>query len=125
LLVGDNRNHIVTDDWSSHASGQLYKALWPQEPACREQYENGRQCGGCSFFAPFNADWGLCAHRRSRHYRETVFEHFTCPQYVPEGWGPHSFTEDKSFHCRSEGDRTEHWDRIGKTLDESDETGAF
>lgn len=107
-----NRNSIVTDRFSNPESEQLYHANWPDEPNIREQYENGGQCGGCSFFAPFNADFGLCAHPKSRHHLETVFEHFTCPAYIQEGWGPHSFSEDKDFHCRCEGEGSEYWDRI-------------
>jgi hypothetical protein len=45
-------------------------------------------------------DWGLCCHPRSRHFAETTFEHFTCPSQTPEGWGPHSFSDDPEFHCR-------------------------
>jgi len=72
-------------------SHQLYLARWLTEPAVRQRYESGEQCGGCAFFAPFNYDWGLCGHSASRHVTETVFEHFTCPEYEHEGWGPHSF----------------------------------
>ena len=103
--MSDNRNQLVTTTWSNSASEELYNAQWPGEPACQKQHFYGHQCGGCSFFAPFNADWGLCTFAKSRHYLETVFEHFTCPHYVHEGWGPHSFTEDASFHCRCEGER--------------------
>lgn len=101
--MGDNRNAIVTAAFSSAASEAVYRGMWPDEPATRERYENGEQCGGCSFFAPFDSDWGLCAHPESRHHLETVFEHFTCPAHVNEGWGPHSFTADAEFHCRCGG----------------------
>jgi hypothetical protein len=97
--VDENQNRIVTDQWSSRAARELYEAGWPEEPACREQYRQGRQCGGCSFYAELNVDWGLCLHRKSRHHLQTVFEHFTCPVQVPEGWGPHSFSEDPDCHC--------------------------
>lgn len=99
----DNCNHIVTNEFSSPASQKLYHAAWPDEPETRELYQDGRQCGGCSFFARFNTDWGLCAHPGSRHHLETVFEHFTCPAHVNEGWGPHSFTSDAEAHCRCGG----------------------
>ena len=95
-----NQNSIVTRRWSNPASESLYRNQWPDEPVCQEQYYYGRQCGGCSFFAAFNEDWGLCCSSSSRHHLETVFEHFTCPSYAHEGWGPHSFTDDPSFHCR-------------------------
>jgi hypothetical protein len=86
-----NRNTIVRDAWSSARSHQRYLEQWPDEPTVRTRYDNGEQCGGCAFFAPFNYDWGLCCHPASRHLTETVFEHFTCPAYEHEGWGPHSF----------------------------------
>ena len=87
-----NKNAITTDTWSNPSAKDLYTAQWPEEPETRAQYEEGRQCGGCAFFAPFNADWGLCCHRESRHHLETVFEHFTCPKQQEEGWGGHSFS---------------------------------
>ena len=91
-----NANKIVTDTWSNEKSRRLYELQWPDEPAIRAAYTDGSQCGGCSFFARFNADWGLCAHKDSRHYLETVFEHFSCANFVNEGWGPHSFSTDPS-----------------------------
>lgn len=88
-----NKNAIITDTWSNPSAKDLYDAAWPEEPETRAQYEEGRQCGGCAFYAPFNADWGLCCHSASRHHLETVFEHFTCPKQKEEGWGAHSFSE--------------------------------
>ena len=87
-----NENHIITDRWSNAESEGLYKQSWPAEPDVRAKYENGEQCGGCAFFAPFNFDYGLCCHNESRHFTETVFEHFTCPAYHVEGWEAHSFS---------------------------------
>ena len=99
-----NTNRIITDDWSNPDSARLFRRRWPDEPAVREQCEEAAlQCGGCSFFAKFNMDWGLCCHPASRHHLETVFEHFTCPSFVDEGWGPHSFTEHEEFHCKCGG----------------------
>src|SRR6185503_3028619 len=86
-----NQNHIITDTWSNPDSERLYRAEWPDEAEVRAQYYDGAQCGGCSFFAPFNLDYGLCCNSLSRHVLETVFEHFTCPRYLSEGWGAHSF----------------------------------
>jgi len=98
-----NANKVSTEAWSNPESAEVYAALWPKDPALRKQYEEGLQCGGCSFFAKFNMDWGLCCHAASPHHLETVFEHFTCPSFVNEGWGPHSFTEREEFHCRCAG----------------------
>ena len=89
-----NRNIIETETWSNPDSERLYLDHWPREPELYAQYEEGQQCGGCSFFAPFNFDYGLCCHPDSRHHLETVFEHFTCAVYVGEGWGAHSFTKE-------------------------------
>jgi hypothetical protein len=88
-----NQNHVITDRWSNEESRRLYEQRWPGEGKVLRQYENGNQCGGCSFFAPFNSDWGLCCHAKSRHHLETVFEHFTCESFVNEGWDAHSFRE--------------------------------
>jgi hypothetical protein len=97
-------NHIRTDGWSNPESRGLYEDGWPGEPDCRDRHARGDQCGGCTFFAPLNTDWGLCANPASRHHLETVFEHFTCPAQVPEGWGPHSFSADPCNHCRCGGE---------------------
>jgi hypothetical protein len=88
-----NDNRVRTSGFSCRASEKRFRAQWPDEPALRAQYLAGRQCGGCAFYAPFNEDWGLCCHDRSRHHLETVFEHFTCTQQVDEGWGAHSFCD--------------------------------
>ena len=87
-----NENHIVTTRFSNGDSERRYREDWPDEPELRLQAEEGGQCGGCGFFAPFNSDWGLCCNPKSRHLTETVFEHFTCSALVNEGWGSHSFT---------------------------------
>ncbi len=99
----DNSNAITTSEFSSATSQQVYKSKWPDEPATLALYRDGLQCGGCSFYAKFNGDWGLCTHAASRHHLETVFEHFTCPAHVNEGWGPHTFTTNVEFHCRCHG----------------------
>ncbi|QDV35712.1 hypothetical protein [Tautonia plasticadhaerens] len=99
-----NRNMIVTGGWSNDEARTLYEAGWPGEPEVRRRYKAGEQCGGCSYYAKFNSDWGLCCHPASRHRLETVFEHFTCPVQVNEGWGPHSFSDDLDFHCRCQGE---------------------
>jgi hypothetical protein len=99
-----NANKLLLDRFSNPDTAALYDARWPAEPHLAEQCRNGRQCGGCAFFAPLNKDWGLCCARSSRHFSETVFEHFTCPSQADEGWGPHSFTSDSEFMCRCQGE---------------------
>lgn len=88
-----NRNVIEYGKFSNSDSEELYDNKWPAEFSTRKKYESGLQCGGCSCYAPFNSDWGLCCHPNSRHQFETVFEHFTCPVQVNEGWEHHSFSE--------------------------------
>ncbi len=87
-----NANSIITGDWSNPDSEHLYRSHWPQEPEVAELYEEGQQCGGCAFYAVFNADFGLCCHAGSRHHLETVFEHFTCAVTVQGSWNTHSFS---------------------------------
>ncbi len=115
--MAGNRNVIITNGWSNPESERLYLSKWADEPVCQALCEDGRQCGGCSFFAAFDKDWGLCCHSDSRHHLETIFEHFTCPKYVHEGWGPHSFTTDASFHCRCGGEGSEYWDGISRIFE--------
>jgi hypothetical protein len=119
IILGENKNQIITDHWSNPASEALYKSQYVTAPLYREEIEKTHECLGCSFFAAFNADWGLCTFEKSPHHLETVFEHFTCPAFVFEGWGPHSFTEDTRFHCRCEGIDAEYWDNAAKNLNKS------
>lgn len=100
-----NKNQIITDTWSNAQSAEIYSSGWSKEPHLKIQaIELGEQCGGCSFFAPLNRDWGICCNSASRHRLETILEHFTCDNFVNEGWGPHSFSADKEFHCRCGGE---------------------
>jgi len=82
-----NQNHIVWHAFSNPDSEARYLAQWPDEPEVRALYEEGAQCGGCSFFAKFDLDYGLCCNVASRHHLETVFEHFTCPYLRERGMG--------------------------------------
>ena len=104
--MSDNTDRILTTGFSSEATRQMYKAGWPDEPACRERCGEGAQCGACSCFAKFDSDWGLCCHPGSRHRLETVFEHFYCPAYMEETWGPHSFATSEVLRAgRGDGPR--------------------
>lgn len=88
-----NTNRITISEFSNPASAVLYHGKWPDESVLACQcFEACRQCGGCTWFAKLNADWGLCCALTGRHRLETVFEHFTCPSQVKEGWGAHSFS---------------------------------
>jgi hypothetical protein len=98
-----NENEIILKRFSNPESEKLYKDEWPDEPEIHIKYRHGEQCGGCSFFAEFDEDWGLCCNPSSRHKYETVFEHFTCPSHVNEGWGPHGFTKHEEFWCKCGG----------------------
>jgi hypothetical protein len=95
-----NTNRVTTTGFSNKESERLHAQRWEGD---NNDDEINLQCGGCSFYAAFNQDYGLCCNPCSRHLTETVFEHFTCPSYVHEGWGPHSFTADTAFHCKCQG----------------------
>src|SRR5436190_525515 len=111
-----NTNTIRTDGWSNAETQRICEAGWPNSPELQLQHENGYQCGGCAFFAKFNADWGLCCNSESAQHLETVFEHYTCRSYVHEGWGPHSFSTNDDFKCRCGGMTSAEWEVVEKTL---------
>jgi hypothetical protein len=99
-----NTNKITTTDFSNPETKAIYEQDWDGDMSLKQRYENGQQCGACSFYAPFNEDYGLCCNKASRHLTETVFEHFACSAYVDEGWGPHSFSNIEDFKCRCHGE---------------------
>jgi len=88
-----NRNQIITNEFSNNDSEKLYYSGWKGKPLIRKKYEEGEQCGACRFFAPFNADYGLCCFKESEHFLETVFEHFTCKDIIMGSWSSHSFSK--------------------------------
>lgn len=96
-----NQNHIVTEGFSSEETERIYQKIDRGDAPLAQQYREGRQCCVCNFFAPLNADWGICCYKRSPHYLETIFEHFACLAYVPweEGDGrSHTFSD---YYVRS------------------------
>lgn len=99
-----NTNKIVTTDFSNSETKAIYEHDWNGDASLQHQHENGEQCGGCSFYAPFNEDYGLCCNKASRHHTETLFEHFTCSAYAHEGWGPHSFSSIDDLRCQCQGE---------------------
>jgi hypothetical protein len=91
-----NENHITTSGFSNPKSQQAYQDAFKDDPSLfKRVVEDCEQCGGCAFFAPFNPDFGLCCNEESKHWLETVFEHFGCHQTVQQGWGGHSFKHYK------------------------------
>lgn len=87
-MLNVNKNNIITKGFSNQVTAHLCREL------CRKRGWIENQCGGCSYYAEFNADWGLCCNPKARFYLETVFEHFGCDKTVIEGWGPHSFQDE-------------------------------
>lgn len=82
-----NTNYIFTHTFSNPNTRELYDKC---------DHVDGRiQCGGCSFYAKFNCDYGLCCLDESDYYLETVFEHFGCKKHVGEDWTNHSFEKNK------------------------------
>lgn len=103
-----NQNRICTDGWSNPATAKLYNQTpgtdTRKERPFAERHSSPLVCGGCSFFARFSSsNWGLCFHRKSPHYLETINWYFACAAGVLEGYGPHSFSEDKEDHCCCDG----------------------
>lgn len=88
-----NENLIYTKGFSNPSSAHLYQNNFNNHPKLIKMYTEGTQCGGCSFFAPFNEDYSLCCYKKLEHFRETVFEHFTCLKCCYEGWETHRFNE--------------------------------
>jgi hypothetical protein len=80
-----NRNKIIISDFSNPET-----AIIDQKQGYKDF-----QCGGCSFYAPFNFDLGLCCNPKSHYKYETVTEHFSCKNVVPESWTMHSFYEGR------------------------------
>lgn len=79
-----NQNKVSLSQFSNPETAAIYKAKGPVWDA---------QCGGCSYYAKLNADYGLCCHQKSHHHLETVLEHFSCKSIVRESWSYHSFQE--------------------------------
>lgn len=88
-----NRNTVCLQGFSNSESEKAYRLRWPLAPAVCALYDSGRQCGGCAWYAKFDADWGMCHGRDSPHFTETVFEHFSCAAQDEEGWDAHSFAD--------------------------------
>ncbi len=86
-----NQNLIITDEFSNPDSEMEYLSDYPLDAKARANAEQCWQCGGCSYFSPFTTSYGLCHNQNSRHYLETVFEHFTCAVIDIESWEYHSF----------------------------------
>lgn len=65
--------------------------LSPDNPA-RRNYEAGKQCGSCKFFAKLKGDlgmdWGVCTNAKATWDGDAVFEHFSCSRYEQskKGW---------------------------------------
>ena len=105
-----NTNSVETQNWSNPNSQYFFENGWPNDPGLFDKYQQGIQCGSCSFFASFNDHWGLCCFEKSRHFKETIFEQFTCPSQINEGWGPHSFSANSEDHCQCEAEEEDHSD---------------
>jgi hypothetical protein len=86
-----NANKVVTDGFSNPDSEFEFQNGYPSDSKARELAAESYQCGGCSYFAPLNADYGMCCNSKSPCHLETVFEHFTCSEIDIESWAYHSF----------------------------------
>lgn len=115
-----NTNLLITDNWSNPESEDRYLSNWKGEPEIQTKRESGEECRKCSFWAKFNEEWGLCCNSQSRHHLETVFERFTCPSYVDEGLGPHSFSSNAAAHCVCGGRGEKYLNRLSTMMDTID-----
>jgi len=118
-----NTNRITADNWSNGDSAQLYAGHWHDEHGLFAQYERGSSVE-VFVLCSVQTGCGLCCHTKSRHHLATVFKRFTCPEFIDECRGPHSFTEDAEFHCRCGGERSEYGDNLVKLANETDRRPA-
>ena len=89
-----NRNIIIENGFSNPETSHLYDKIAAGKHSLSQRYSSGIQCGGCSFFAPLNSDYGICCLKKSQHYLETIFEHFVCEAQIEESWEYHTFTDN-------------------------------
>lgn len=47
----------------------------------RYRSDEGRQCGGCAYFAALGSDFGICANAASPLDGAVTFEHGGCPMH--------------------------------------------
>lgn len=71
----------LTTDALHKARSRWVKASCDVAPAEAETAGGGYQCGGCSYFAAFDADYGLCANEKSPQDGRVCWEHGGCHQH--------------------------------------------
>jgi hypothetical protein len=76
------KNQIELEDWSEKVSLNLFLERWKGNEITQDLYKRGYQCVNCYGYRQFNDDWGLCVNPKSFHFKETIFEHFTCETHL-------------------------------------------